>query len=95
MANGQGLPNLGERRCYVMIENSLTMKKITFQCADVHKALLSVSAPAGQGYDCVLRKVGGELRDTVTGDTIPLHRRDNLYLIKSWVKQDPDFTRLV
>ena len=95
VANGQGLPNLGERRCYMMTENSITMKKIAFQCADVHKALLSVSALADQGYDCVLSKAGGELRDTVTGDTIPLHRRDNLYFMKAWVKQDPDFTRPV
>ena len=44
VANGQGLPNLGERRCYMMNENSITMTKMAFQCADVHKALLSVSA---------------------------------------------------
>ena len=62
---------------------------------DVHKALLSVSALADQGYDCVLSKVGGELRDTVTGDTIPLHRRDNLYFMAAWVKQDLDVTRPV
>ena len=78
-----------------MTENSLTMKKIAFQCADVHKALLSVNALADQGYDRVLSEVGGELRDTVTGDTIPLHRRDNLYLMKALVKQDPGVTRPV
>ena len=58
VANGQGLPNLGERRCYMMTENWLTMKKTAFQCADVHKALLSVRPLADQGYDCVLSKVG-------------------------------------
>ena len=79
----------------MMTENSSTMKKIAFQCANVHKALLSGSALADQGYECVLGRPGAELRDTVTGDVIPLHRRDNLYFMKAWVKQDPGFTRLV
>ena len=94
VANGQGLPNHGERRCFMMTENSETMKRIAFQCADVHKALLSVSALADQGYDCLLGKLGGELRDTLTGDVIPLHRRDNLYVMRAWVRQDDTgFTR--
>ena len=39
------------------------------------------------GYECMLGKGGGELRDTVTGDIIPLHRRDNLYVMKALTKQ--------
>ena len=88
VANGAGLPNHGERRCFMMTENSELMKKIAFQCADVHKPLLSVSALADQGYECVLGKLGGELRDVVTGDRIPLHRRDNLYVMRAWIRQD-------
>ena len=98
VANGAGLPNLGERRCLMMTENSEMMKKIAFQCADVHKALLSVGKLADCGYECVLGKQGGVLRDVATGDTIPLHRRENLYVMKAWVKQDavspsPGFAR--
>ena len=98
VANGAGLPNLGERRCLMMTENSNLMKKIAFQCADVHKALLSVGKLADFGYECTLGKTGGVLRDTATGDTIPLHRRENLYVMKAWVRQDvqhpsPDFHR--
>ena len=88
VANGEGLPNHGERRCFMMTENSETMKRIAFQCADVHKALLSVSRLADQGYQCLLGQHGGELRDVVTGDVIPLHRRDNLYVMRAWVRQD-------
>ena len=89
VANGAGLPNLGEKRCLMMTEDSSMMKKVVFQCADVHKALLSVSHVADLGYDCTLSKGGGYLKDTMTGDVVPLHRRGNLYFMRAWVKADP------
>ena len=88
VANGEGLPNQGEKRCVMMTENSGLAKKIVFQCADVHMALLSVSRVADLGYQCSLGKDGGELVDMVTGDKIPLHRRGNLYVMRAWVRQD-------
>ena len=93
VANGEALPNLGEKRCVMMTEDSSIMKKLTFQCADVHKALLSVSKVADLGYECVLGKLGGKLIDTLTGDVVPLHRRGNLYVMRAWVRQDSGFTR--
>ena len=71
--------NMGERHCLMMTENSQTMKKIVFQCADVHKALLSVANVADLGYECLMGQHGGALKDVMTGDTTPLHRRGNLY----------------
>ena len=71
-----------------MSENSSVMKKITFQCADVHKPLLAISKVADLGFDCTLGQDGGELRDRVTNDSIPLHRRGNLYYMRAWIKQD-------
>ena len=79
----------------MLMENSGTMKRIAFQCADVHKLLLSVNCLADQGYECTLGKLGGLLRDVDTGDLIPLHRRDNLYVMRAWIKQDDSgFARL-
>ena len=92
VANGETIPNLGERRCLMMTSGSQQCKKISFQIADVHKPLLSISKVADLGFDCVLGKHGGYLIDTVTGEKIPLHRRDNLYVLKAWVKQDPNDT---
>ena len=43
VANGATIPNLGERKCEVMTVGSLQAKRITFQVADVHKPLLSIS----------------------------------------------------
>ena len=70
-------------------EDSPMMKRVVFQCADVHKALLSVSHVADLGYGCTLSRGGGYLKDTMTGDIVPLRRRGNLYFMRAWVKPDP------
>ena len=90
VANGEGIPNLGEKRCLMMTEDSDIMKKVVFQCADVHKALLSVSHVADLGYDCTLSKLRGWLTDTETGEQVPLHRRGNLYFMRAWVRPEPN-----
>ena len=95
VANGETIPNLGERHCLLMSENSNIMKKIVFQTADIHKPLLSVSRCADLGYKCVLGADGGELIDSVTGETIPIHRRGNLYVMRAWVRQDKTVTGFV
>ena len=51
IANGQSIPNLGERRCEFMTVGSATAKRITFQVADVHKPLLSITACGDMGFD--------------------------------------------
>ena len=73
VANGETIPNLGERRCLMMTSGSRICKKISFQIANVHKALLSISRIADQGFDCVLGKEGGYLADRESGE-IPLCR---------------------
>ena len=89
VANGATIPNLGERRCEVMTVGSLQPKRITFQVADVHKPLLSISGCADMGFDCFLGQHGGQLRDRVTGELIPLERHGSLYTVRMWIRQDP------
>jgi hypothetical protein len=95
VANGETIPNVGERHCLLMSEDSAHPKRIIFQCADIHKPLLSVSRCADLGYKCVLDDSGGELIDRVSGEVIPLHRRGNLYVMRAWIRQDEssDFPR--
>ena len=95
VANGETLPNHGERHCLLMTEDSHVCKKIVFQCADIHKPLLSVSRCADLGFQCILGKYGGQLVDESSGETIPLHRRGNLYVMRAWARQDEssDFGR--
>ena len=90
VANGAHIKNLGERRCEMMTIGSEKSKLITFQVADVHKPLLSISGCADMGFDCYLGKAGGHLRDRDSGEMIPLERRENLYVMRAWVRQDPN-----
>ena len=76
----------------MMTENSTTPKRIAFQVADVHKALLSVTRAADMGFSCTLGKTGGWLQDEVSHEKIPIRRKGNLYVMKVWVKESP-FTR--
>ena len=87
VANGESIPNLGERRCLMMTEGSRQVKRINFQVVDVHKALLSVSRAADMGFECKLGRSGGTLTDTVTQEVIPIKRNGNLYTMRAWVRE--------
>ena len=91
------LPNLGQRRCLLMTLGAQNARKITFQVADIHKPLLSVSRVADAGFECRLGKYGGVLMDLQNGESIPITRRHNLYMLKAWVNADTntknEFTR--
>ena len=95
VANGETIPNVGERHCLLMTEDSNNPKSIVFQVADIHKPLLSVSRCADLGFQCSLEKDGGRLLDVQSGEVIPLHRRGNLYVMRAWVRQNKssDFAR--
>ena len=89
VASGATILNLGERKCEAMTVGSIQAKRITFQVADVHKPLLPISGYAGIGFDCFPGQSGGQLRDRVTGETIPLERHGRLYTVRMWVRQEP------
>ena len=94
VANGETIPNEGERHCLLMTLGAKTPKRITFQVADVHKALLSITRVADAGYECHLGKKGGFLLDIFTGERVPIMRKGNLYVMKAWVREDqPGFSR--
>ena len=92
VANGQMIPNLGERKCLLWTENATSPKKLIMQVADVHKPLLSLSRCADMGFESRMGKRAGCLIDTTTGECIPLIRKGNLYVMRTWIRADP-FTR--
>ena len=92
VANGAIIPNLGERRCLIWSEGTSEPRGISLQVADVKKPLLSLSRCADLGYESRLGKVAGCLVDTETGETIPLQRKGNVYVLKTWIR-DADFQR--
>jgi hypothetical protein len=89
VADGRGIPNLGERRCVMWTENATEPRKINLQVADVHKPLLSLSRCADMGFESRFGRRAGALIDEDTGDVIPLQRKGNLYVLKCWIKAAP------
>ena len=88
VANGASIPNEGERRCLMMTRGAHTPKRITFQVAEVHKSLLSITRAADVGYECHLSAKGGYLLDTWTGEEVPIARKGYLYVMRAWVRED-------
>ena len=89
VANGQSIPNLGERRCLVWTENATEVKRMVMQVADVHKGLLSLSRCADMGYEGRFGRYAGALICESTGEIIPLKRKGNLYVLRVWIKAAP------
>ena len=80
----------GERRCLMMTKYASGPKRIVLQVANLHKAMLSIIRIADAGYECHLGAHGRCLLDVHTGETIPIARNGNLYVMKAWVKYDQD-----
>lgn len=59
-------------------------KRIVFQVADVHEAVLSITRVADAGYGQLRRC----LLDTIAGERVPILRKGNLYVMKAWVQED-------
>ena len=89
VANGQSIPNLGERRCLVWTEGATEAKRMNMQVADVHKGLLSLSRCADMGFEGRFGRRAGALVCETTGEIIPLVRKGNLYVLRVWVKAAP------
>ena len=86
VANGHAILNEGQKRCIMMTPGSSEPKGIIFQVSDVHKPLMSVGSMADAGFECLLSKTGGFMRDVDSGEMIPLTRRGNLYHLRAGVK---------
>ena len=86
VANGNFILNEDQKRCLMMTPDSAVPKGIVFQVSDVHKPLMSVGAMADAGYECLLAKDGGFMRDVDSGEMIPLARIGNLYVLRARVR---------
>ena len=89
VADGNQIPNLGERRCVIWTEGANEAWKINVQVADVHKALLSLSRCADMWFESRFGRRAGVLIDEESGVIIPLHRKGNLYVLNCWLKAAP------
>ena len=89
VADGNTIPNLGERRCVMWTDGATDPRHINLQVADVHKALLSMSRCADMGFESRFGRVAGALIDEESGEVIPLQRKGNLYVLKCWLRAAP------
>ena len=89
VADGNTIPNLGERRCIMWTDGATEGRRINLQVADVHKPLLSLSRCADMGFESRFGRIAGALIDEVTKEVIPLERKGNLYVLKCWLKAAP------
>ena len=89
VADGNTIPNLGERRCLMWTDWASKPRPINLQVADVHKALPSLSRCADMGFESRFGRVAGALIDEETEEVIPLERKGNLYVLKCWQRAVP------
>ncbi len=89
VADGNTIPNLGERRCVMWTDGATDPRHINLQVADVHKALLSMSRCADMGFESRFGRVAGALIDEESGEVIPLPCKWNLYVRQCWLTAAP------
>ena len=89
VADGNTIPNLGERRCIMWTDGAAEARQLNLQVADVRKALVSLSRCADMGSESRFGRVAGALIDEESGEVIPLQRKGNLYVLKCWLRAAP------
>ena len=89
VANGDLIPNLGERRFHGMTEQG-HVRGITAQVCEVNKPLLSVSKLVAQGNRVIFDASGSYVEDTTNGERMWLTESGGMYSLKLWVRA-PDF----
>ena len=93
-ASEDTMPNLGEQRLNVVLDNSKETS-VKYQIADVSRALNSVAEICDAGHPDYGNKVifgreGGAIVNLATGKTTRFGRENNIYCLDYWVKP---FTR--
>ena len=89
VADGNTIPNLGERRCLTWTDGASKPRPINIQFADVHKTQLSLSRCADMGFESRFGRVAGALIHEETEEVIPQERKGNLYVLKCWLRAAP------
>ena len=87
-AGGHKIRNLGMVRPVVYTHETGQRHMMTFQVADVHKALGAVSKIVGAGhrviFDC--EEVGSYIEDKRTGHKTKLRQHNGVYFLDVWMK---------
>ena len=85
VANGQQIPNEGEKRFNAVTEEG-AQKKMVLQVADVNQALLSVSKAMKAGNRVVFDEAGSYIESKRSGERTWMHEKNGMFIMKLWVK---------
>ena len=85
VANGERIPNMGEKCCSGSTEEGLN-RCITAQVCDVKKALMSVKKIVSAGNRVVFEEEGSYIEDKRTREKIWLREEKGMYMLKLWVQ---------
>ena len=90
IANGELIPNLGEKKFAAVSEEGVT-RNITAQVCSVNKALMSVKKVMKAGNRVVFDDDGSYVEDKVTGEKIWATDDGGMFMIKLWVNRKAGF----
>jgi len=85
VANGERIPNVGEKKFHGITENGMT-RNITAQVCDVNKALLSVKKIIAAGNRVTFDEEGSFIEDKSSGEKMWLREDKGMFMLKMWVK---------
>ena len=85
MANGDTIPNLGEKKFKGVLESG-DERSVTAQVCDVSKPLLSVKKMVQAGNRVVFEPNGGYIENVHTRRRIDMNDAGGMYTLKMWVR---------
>ena len=86
VANGERVPNLGEKRFRASTEEGL-VRDLRAQVADINRPLLSVSKLVATGHTIVFGPGGSYIHDP-NGDHIWMNEAGGMYTLRLWVPKN-------
>jgi hypothetical protein len=86
VANGEEIPNLGERK-FLGYTDDGSVKAVTAQICAVNQTLMSVSKIASHGNRVVFDDDGSYIEDKASGEKTWMTQVGGMYSIKMWVSR--------
>ena len=92
--DGAEIPNYGEQDALWESDEGINCKMVV-QISDVDRVSLSAAELADNGFETVLKKHDGYIKNMKSKKTIKLLRKGGVYIVRMWVKVDsvPPFRR--
>ena len=87
VANGQRIPNLGEKLFAGTSHWEGNLRNIRAQVFDVSKPLMSVSRLVGAGNSVVFSPTEAYIEDGQTGERVHLEEHGGMFTLKMWVQK--------